>query len=65
MSIREIRDQKAIAREMFVEQAAHAKTNVSASPLRGIRFAPSRVDGITLLNQKTGATNLQIYHCFL
>jgi LytTr DNA-binding domain-containing protein len=35
MSTREIQDQKAIAREMFVEQAAHAKGDVSASPLRG------------------------------
>jgi DNA-binding LytR/AlgR family response regulator len=35
MSTREIQDQKAIAREMFVEQAAHAKADVSASPLRG------------------------------
>jgi DNA-binding LytR/AlgR family response regulator len=35
MSTREIQDQKAIARELFVEQAAHAKANVSASPLRG------------------------------
>ena len=35
MSAREIQDQKAIAREMFVEQAAHAKADVSASPLRG------------------------------
>ena len=35
MSAREIQDQKAIAREMFVEQAAHAKADASASPLRG------------------------------
>jgi CHASE3 domain sensor protein len=35
MSTREIQDQKAIAREMFVEQGAHAKADVSASPLRG------------------------------
>src|SRR5579862_1360054 len=34
MSTREIQDQKAIAREMFVQQAAHAKADVSASPLR-------------------------------
>jgi two-component system LytT family response regulator len=33
MSAREIQDQKAIAREMFVQQPAHA--DVSASPLRG------------------------------
>src|ERR1700733_4327348 len=35
MSVREIQDQKAIAREMFVQQAAHADADVSASPLRG------------------------------
>ena len=35
MSAREIQDQKAIAREMFVPQGAHANTDVSASPLRG------------------------------
>src|ERR1700758_4478053 len=32
MSTREIQDHKAIAREMFVEQAAHAKADVSANP---------------------------------
>jgi DNA-binding LytR/AlgR family response regulator len=35
MSAREIQDQKAIAREMFVQQPAHANADVSASPLRG------------------------------
>jgi DNA-binding LytR/AlgR family response regulator len=35
MSAREIQDQKTIAREMFVQQAAHANTDVPASPLRG------------------------------
>ena len=35
MSAREIQDQKAMAREMFVQQAAYASANVSASPLRG------------------------------
>ena len=35
MSAREIQDQKAIAREMFVQRAAHANADVSASPLRG------------------------------
>ena len=34
MSTREIQDQKAIPREIFVEQAAHATADVSASPLR-------------------------------
>ncbi len=35
MSAREIQDQKAIAREMFVQQAAHAHAEVSASSPRG------------------------------
>jgi DNA-binding LytR/AlgR family response regulator len=35
MSVREIQDQKAIAREMFVDQVAHAKADFSASPPRG------------------------------
>ena len=35
MSAREIQDQKAVARQMFVQQAAHANADVSASPQRG------------------------------
>ena len=35
MSAREIQDRKAVARQMFVQQAAHANADVSASPLRG------------------------------
>jgi DNA-binding LytR/AlgR family response regulator len=35
MSAREIQDHKTIAREMFVQPAAHATADVSASPLRG------------------------------
>ena len=35
MSTREIQDQKAIAREMFVQQVAHANSDVVADPLRG------------------------------
>jgi hypothetical protein len=35
MSAREIQDQKTIAREMSVQQAAHANADVSPSPLRG------------------------------
>jgi DNA-binding LytR/AlgR family response regulator len=35
MSAREIQDQKTIAREMFVQQAARTNADVSASPLRG------------------------------
>jgi DNA-binding LytR/AlgR family response regulator len=46
MSAREIQDQKTIAREMFVQQAAHAYADVSTSPLRGatIRSIKSRRD---------------------
>jgi DNA-binding LytR/AlgR family response regulator len=35
MSVREIQDQKPIARKMFVQQAAHANGDVSASSLPG------------------------------
>jgi DNA-binding LytR/AlgR family response regulator len=35
MSAREIQDEKTIAREMFVQQAAHANADVSTSPLPG------------------------------
>jgi len=35
MSVSEIQDQKAIGREMFVQQADHANADVSASPLPG------------------------------
>jgi len=38
MSAHEIQDQKAIAREMFVQQAARANAEVSASPLRGAKI---------------------------
>ncbi len=40
MSAREIQDQKAIAREMFVRQAVHSNADVSARPLRGDTFCP-------------------------
>jgi DNA-binding LytR/AlgR family response regulator len=40
MSAHEIQDQKAIAREVFVQQAAHATADVSASPLRGATICP-------------------------
>jgi DNA-binding LytR/AlgR family response regulator len=36
MSAREIRDQKAIARDMLVQQAAHENMVVSASPLQSV-----------------------------
>ena len=42
MSAREIQDHKAIAREMVVQQAAHANADVSASPLRGGTICSSK-----------------------
>jgi DNA-binding LytR/AlgR family response regulator len=46
MSAREIQDQKAIAREMFVQQTVHANADVSVGPLQGagIWSAKSRQD---------------------
>jgi DNA-binding LytR/AlgR family response regulator len=38
----EIQDEKAIAREMFVQQAAHANADVSTSPLRGATICSSK-----------------------
>ena len=40
MSVREIHDQKAIAREMFAQQAAHAQADISASPVRDYALEP-------------------------
>jgi DNA-binding LytR/AlgR family response regulator len=42
MSAREIQDQKVIAREMYVQQAAHANADVPASPLRGATVCSTR-----------------------
>jgi DNA-binding LytR/AlgR family response regulator len=42
MSVREIQDQKAVAGEMFVQQAAHANAVVSASPLRGATICSTK-----------------------
>jgi DNA-binding LytR/AlgR family response regulator len=42
MSAREIQDQKTIAREVFVQQAAHANADVSASPPRGATICSSK-----------------------
>jgi DNA-binding LytR/AlgR family response regulator len=42
MSAREIQGQKTIAREMFVQQAAHANADVSASPLRGATICSTK-----------------------
>jgi hypothetical protein len=42
MSAREIQDQKAIAREMLVQQPAYAKADVPASPLRGATICSTK-----------------------
>ncbi len=41
MSAREIQDHKTIAREIFVQQAAHVSADISASPLRGATIGPT------------------------
>ena len=41
MSASEIQDQKAVAREIFVQQAAHVSADVAGSPLRGTAIYPS------------------------
>jgi hypothetical protein len=42
MSACEIQDQKRIAREMFVQQAAQASADVSSGPLRGATICPTQ-----------------------
>ena len=42
MSASEIREQKAMGREMFVQQADHANADVSASPLRGAKICSTQ-----------------------
>jgi DNA-binding LytR/AlgR family response regulator len=42
MSASEIQDRKTIGREMFVQQAARANADVSASPLRGATICPTK-----------------------
>ena len=42
MSVREIQEQKGIAREMFVQQAAHAHAEVSASPPQRDAICPTK-----------------------
>jgi DNA-binding LytR/AlgR family response regulator len=49
MSAREIQNQKAIPREVMVQQAAHATADVSASPLRGDTISSTKGErGCTL-----------------
>jgi len=42
MSSREIQDEKAISREIFVQQTAHANADVSTSPLRGATICATK-----------------------
>jgi len=42
MSAREIQDRKAVAREMFVQQAVHADADVAAGPPRGTAICSAR-----------------------
>ena len=42
MSASEIQDQKAIAREMFVQQPAHSSADVGGSPLRGATICSTK-----------------------
>jgi DNA-binding LytR/AlgR family response regulator len=42
MSASEIQDQKTVAREMLVQQAARANADVLASPLRGATICPTK-----------------------
>ena len=49
LSAREIQDEKAIAREMFVQPAAHADADVSASPLRESTICSTRSNGDSTL----------------
>src|SRR5262249_18538084 len=44
MTGREIQDQKAIAREMLVQQAANSNEDVSASPLPGATICSSKTE---------------------
>jgi DNA-binding LytR/AlgR family response regulator len=50
MSAREIQDEKAIARGMFVQQTGHVNAGVSASPLQAPRIAFKANGGILLLD---------------
>jgi hypothetical protein len=68
MSARKIQDQKAIAREMFVQQtprANHVNGDVSASPLPDtICSIKSRRDYTLESKVEDGSTNLKIHRCF-
>jgi two-component system LytT family response regulator len=45
MSVREIQDEKAIARELFVQQTAHANAGASASQLREVTICSTNGSG--------------------
>jgi DNA-binding LytR/AlgR family response regulator len=44
MSTRDMQDQKAIAYEMFVQQATHANADISAGPLRGATICSTEIE---------------------
>jgi hypothetical protein len=65
MSARDIQDQKAIAREIFVQKLLTIMRAFRLAHCGELRVAPPRVDGITLSNrQRTSSAKLQIPHLF-
>jgi hypothetical protein len=53
MSAREIQDEKAIAREMFVQQASHSNADLSASPLRGATICSTKICSTKICSTKS------------
>jgi len=58
MSAREIQDEKAIARETFVQQAVYANADVSASPLRGATICSTKSRRDYTLDYEAADTSL-------
>jgi hypothetical protein len=60
---REIRDHKAIAREILVQQAVHGNSDIPAGALERSTISTAEVNGITrsIRWQKTPATHRRIY----
>jgi DNA-binding LytR/AlgR family response regulator len=54
MSVREIQDQKASAREMFLQPSAHANADASASPRRGATIYTTKSRRDYTLESKAG-----------
>jgi hypothetical protein len=62
VSALEIQDERAIAREMFVQSTAHAHVTFCLDHGEELQFAPPRVGGITLLNgERTSSEKLRIH----